>query len=973
MNALDRWRDSVPGAIGVFVPYLRRPEDALAALAAAVLWPMRDDLDAAAAALPELLGADYARVAPLLQRAPADLDDAVRACAALAASGSAAQAALARLVNALLVDPAAQHRDAQAAAQQVVIQIGDAYNISDIKGANVNIKSMLSQIEQRVGAAPELDDATRALLGRLITASRSAPADPIAAQALPEQYQHHPPDALQETLRLERARALLPPPRPFLRTAFVGVSLMAVVSITALILVVTLRSPNPVPYLLPVAFVFASGSIGIGIIQYRQSQPPPQLERNRRPLIARMLRWVTDQFEAALAAVLRIDVILRKRPDAVVQPYGDQVPIPPRPLDSQLPIVDVFEQLGSALLILGAPGSGKTTLLLELARDLLVRAGQDPRLPIPVVFKLSTWSAWQVQDRSPSLAEWLVHELVQQYAVPRTIAQALIDQDAVLPLLDGLDDVQTPNQRDVCAQAINLFRRQYSLLPLVVSCRTAEYEALAAKLQLQGAVEVQPLTDEQIDAYVAHLGEPLAGLRVALATNPTLHELAMSPLFLSIMAQVYRDVPAPALQPVDNAATAAGGAPAPYARLFAAYIDQMLQRQVEYPAGRDQLIRWLAYLARGMQRCAQPVFLIERLQPDWLPSAGARAWFAVADRLGGALVAILAVGTVAGLSYGLGNGLTHGLTLGLLAGLANGMRFGLVAGLVVGLLGATQSSRATSAGPRWAYVRRVALGVLIFGAAGVLFAELSLSTLVRTFDALDQVTWRDIVADALFFGLVGGLGAGALQGPSLRPRIVQVVEGRRWSWSRSLSLAIAVGVAVAVVSTFIYREGAWLVFGLVYGLSVWVILGLVTGEVEGVTRPNQGIWQSARSAMRVGLAIGLVGGVGGIVGGIAVGEPLFGIIYGISSAALVGLFGAFVSGGSACLAHVALRLALWRSGALPWDLTHFLDAATHRALLRPAGGGYTFIHRLMLEHVAGIDSAPATAPDAALDSGQPTR
>jgi len=45
-------------------------------------------------------------------------------------------------------------------------------------------------------------------------------------------------------------------------------------------------------------------------------------------------------------------------------------------LPAGTPMITVFEQMGGALLILGAPGAGKTTLLLELARDLIARAEQ---------------------------------------------------------------------------------------------------------------------------------------------------------------------------------------------------------------------------------------------------------------------------------------------------------------------------------------------------------------------------------------------------------------------------------------------------------------------------------------------------------------------------------------------------------------------------------------------------------------------
>ena len=100
----------------------------------------------------------------------------------------------------------------------------------------------------------------------------------------------------------------------------------------------------------------------------------------------------------------------------------------------------------------GGSGAGKTTLLLELARDLLDRAAQDAAHPIPVVFHLSSWAV-----RRRPLADWLVDELAERYYVPRKLAQAWINADQVLPLLDGLDEV-APEHRAACVEAINTFR-----------------------------------------------------------------------------------------------------------------------------------------------------------------------------------------------------------------------------------------------------------------------------------------------------------------------------------------------------------------------------------------------------------------------------------------------------------------------------------------------------------------------------------
>jgi hypothetical protein len=160
---------------------------------------------------------------------------------------------------------------------------------------------------------------------------------------------------------------------------------------------------------------------------------------------------------------------------------------------------------------LGEPGSGKTTTLLELARDLIARAEKDSTLPIPVVFNLSSW-AEQRQKRSKkrqpqaekpqAIAQWLVNELRAKYGVPSKMGRQWIEKNDLILLLDGLDEVKSEHRR-ACVDAINDFRLEHGLTGIVVGSRTREYEELASRLKLNGAVLIQPLTSEQIDHYIA--------------------------------------------------------------------------------------------------------------------------------------------------------------------------------------------------------------------------------------------------------------------------------------------------------------------------------------------------------------------------------------------------------------------------------------------------------------------------------------
>src|SRR5262249_41186481 len=139
-----------------------------------------------------------------------------------------------------------------------------------------------------------------------------------------------------------------------------------------------------------------------------------------------------------------------------------------------------------------------------------------------------------------------------------------------------------------------------------------EYEAASRdhRLALQGAVVVQPLTYEEVDAALVQAGQPLVALQSALKENEALHELATTPLMLNILILTYqgslvRDLPnteAALLQQV-----------------WEDYVERMVMRKGDsksYPLRETRA--WLSYLARQMREHNQTIFYLEHLQPDWL-------------------------------------------------------------------------------------------------------------------------------------------------------------------------------------------------------------------------------------------------------------------------------------------------------------------------------------------------------------------
>jgi hypothetical protein len=253
----------------------------------------------------------------------------------------------------------------------------------------------------------------------------------------------------------------------------------------------------------------------IRLIATKDAKRPPSLAgRNRRWMLELVRKnWIDGYLKHSLHDFVRIELGLEERPGAVIRPWDLTVQFPdqaPHPVPAEQLVSEIFDELGGKLLILGGPGAGKTTLLLELTRDLLERAEQDASYPMPVVFHLSSWAV-----RRRPLADWLVDEPAERYYMPRKLGQAWTDAEQLLPLLDGLDEV-APEHRPECVEAINIFRRQHRQVPLAVCSRAADYQALSVRVELSGAIVIQPLSRPQVSTYLKQAGKPLTGVRTAL-------------------------------------------------------------------------------------------------------------------------------------------------------------------------------------------------------------------------------------------------------------------------------------------------------------------------------------------------------------------------------------------------------------------------------------------------------------------------
>jgi hypothetical protein len=143
-------------------------------------------------------------------------------------------------------------------------------------------------------------------------------------------------------------------------------------------------------------------------------------------------------------------------------------------------------------------------------------------------------------------------------------------------------------------------------------------------------------------------------------------------------------------------------------------------------------------------------------------------------------------------------------------------------------------------------------------------------------------------------------------------------------------------------------------FGLfsVFAIVALIFIGLKTNVIENKVLPNQGILLSLKNSLLLFLIISVVSGV---IAGVwyalfSGGNELWMYVSGFGI--LGGTIGWTLYGGMDAVYHYILRVILAKRGYLPWKLVPFLDYCADNLLLQKVGGGYIFIHRMLLENLA---------------------
>ncbi|GGP78107.1 NACHT domain-containing protein [Streptomyces melanogenes] len=248
----------------------------------------------------------------------------------------------------------------------------------------------------------------------------------------------------------------------------------------------------------------------IGLLVGAMSLMPALIALRRRPetdlttAADRLAGWVKNAEGAHWRQLLGGDrVPIDVRFDFCPTP-GRSAVVPHAPAGSLQRVIDDFRATRPRrLVITGGPGAGKTVLATKLMLAIVEERTADE--PVPVRMGLASW------DPAVPLKTWLVSRLVQDFDRAPQVAKDLVERGRILPVLDGLDEMDAPatavrdSRAKAALKALDAYQNGVDGAPFVLTCRTAQYDALAAAghhVPDTAYIELFPVTAPQAHTYL---------------------------------------------------------------------------------------------------------------------------------------------------------------------------------------------------------------------------------------------------------------------------------------------------------------------------------------------------------------------------------------------------------------------------------------------------------------------------------------
>jgi hypothetical protein len=207
---------------------------------------------------------------------------------------------------------------------------------------------------------------------------------------------------------------------------------------------------------------------------------------------------------------------------------------------------------------------------------------------------LTTW------EPNQKIEDWLIEQLKFQYNLWENITKSWLENNKLLLLLDGLNELE--DNQEKCIDAINNFFKKFADIPIVICCRSEEYENSRKKLKLN-TIYLHDLNKNEIRTFLTCVNKQ--SYFNSLNTQIDLKKDLNLPLHLKIMSEMEE--------------TFFKHLSINEERLFDDYIKYKLnqKKSVDYPSEKTTK-KHLIWLSKKLTEQKQREFLIEKMQPSWL-------------------------------------------------------------------------------------------------------------------------------------------------------------------------------------------------------------------------------------------------------------------------------------------------------------------------------------------------------------------
>ncbi|WP_341538459.1 helix-turn-helix domain-containing protein [Streptacidiphilus pinicola] len=615
-----------------------------------------------------------------------------------------------------------------------------------------------------------------------------------------------------------------------------------------------------------------------------------------------------------------------------IQRLGPGEAAEPLDLSGELPdVAQAYRRIPSErLLILGRAGAGKSVLAVRLVLDLL----ETGHTRVPVIFSLGAWD-----PSTASLPDWLVGQLLRDHphlarrtpGGTRSLAEALVHSDVVLPVLDGFDEI-AEGLRPAALRELTT-----TSTALVLTSRRAEFadavRVTGTPLAWAAGIELGDITPDDLAHYLPRtaLNDGPGGWDAVLtvaqepagADGSRVTEALSTPLMVALARVLYSDTTHQESADLLDT-TRFPDARALEEHLVAGFVPTLYRgRAPEQPAAprarrtrswtSEQAGRWLSHLAHGLA----------------VPEANRQdlAWWQIGDTLRRSsriLAVVLSTAVCLTVATWLMGTLTplsavQDVLLGLLVGPAAGLAFGCTYALTIrpgGRPGIEPSRTRLRLRGHQSMARRsrrtlttqlgaVLLGGFVMGAGTAVAITLERS-LFYGFSLTAPGVREFTLVNIVVFGLVFGIAA-------------TLVFGLLATFETPLDTRSAATPSAFLAANRAEAGRQLLILGPLLTLSIFVVGQAVITTFQGTLGPL--VWGAG------GLEVGAIGGVGG-------------------ATAYVLTFTAWGQW------LVLVRFWLPLTGRLPWDTAAFLDDAYRRGALRRCGAVYQFRHIRLQHHLA---------------------